>query len=383
VSSARSPSLEPLRILVVNWLDRENPLAGGAETHLHEVFGRLTARGHHVTALVSGWQGCARRAVLDGVEVHRAGRRYTFSAAAPRYFRRHLARTPFDVVVEDLNKIPVFTPYWVRAPVVLLVHHLFGGTAFQAAPFPVALATWVLERAVPHTFRSTPVIAVSNSTKLDLVRRGMSAERIRVIPNGIDLQWFSPAPQERAQRPTLLYLGRLREYKRVDLIVSAVGRLALRGIDVDLIIVGEGDERAPLERQVEELRLQDRVKIVGFVDEEEKLRLLRTAWIHVLTSSKEGWGISILEAAACGTPSVASDAPGLRESVLGGETGLLVPHGDVAALAAAIEGLVRDPSTRERAGARARAFAGRFSWDGAADGVEAVLREVVANRCPD
>jgi hypothetical protein len=162
VSSARSPSEGPLRILVVNWLDRENPLAGGAETHLHQVFGRLAGRGHEVTALVSGWPGCAPRTSLDGIDVHRAGGRYTFSAAAPRYCRRHLARARFDVVVEDLNKIPVFTPYWVRAPVVVLVHHLFGLSAFQAASLPVALTTWLLDRTVPWAFRRTPVIAVSD-----------------------------------------------------------------------------------------------------------------------------------------------------------------------------------------------------------------------------
>jgi glycosyltransferase involved in cell wall biosynthesis len=377
VSSAPGSATRPLRILVVNWLDRENPLAGGAETHLHEVFGRLASRGHHVAALVSGWPGCAPRASLDGIDVHRAGRRYTFSVEAPAYFRRHLSGQSFDVVVEDLNKIPVFTPLWVSSPVVLLAHHLFGATAFEAGPPAVAAATWLLERTVPWVYRRAPAIAVSESTKADLVRRGLRAERIRVVPNGIDLEWFSPAPQERAERATLLCLGRLRKYKRVDLVVSAVARLAADGTDVELLIVGDGDERGSLERQARQLGIEERVKQLGFVGEEEKLRLLRRAWLHVLTSSKEGWGISNLEAAACGTPSVSSDVPGLRESVLHGETGLLVPHGNVPALADAIGGLIRDPTARERLGRQARAFAERFSWNGSADGVEAALREVV------
>jgi glycosyltransferase involved in cell wall biosynthesis len=374
---------------VVNWLDRENPLAGGAEAHLHEVFGRLASRGHEVTALVSGWPGCAPRASLDGIDVHRSGGRYTFSLTAPRYFRRHLSARTFDVVVEDLNKIPVFTPLWsrdggrARAPVVLLVHHLFGRSAFQAAPLPVALVTWLLERTVPAAFRQAPVIAVSESTKLDLVARGMEADRIRVVPNGIDLDLFTPAPDRRAERPTLLFLGRLRKYKRVDLIVSAVGRLVARGIDVELEVVGDGDQRASLERQIRELGLDSRVRLLGFIDEDGKRDRLRRAWIHVLTSVKEGWGISNLEAAACGTPSVASDVPGLRESVVDGETGLLVPHGDVEALAEALERLIRDDATRERLARQSRAFAERFSWDAAADGVESVLRDVVAGRRPD
>jgi glycosyltransferase involved in cell wall biosynthesis len=388
VTSARGKDVRgerkgPLRILVVNWLDRENPLAGGAETHLHELFGRLARRGHDVTALVSGWPGCEPRASLDGIDVHRSGRRYTFSLTAPVYFRRELAAKGFDVVVEDLNKIPVFTPMWVRAPVVLLVHHLFGTSAFQAAPAPVAAVTWLLDQTVPTAFRSRPVIAVSESTKQDLVSRGMRSDRIHVVPNGIDLDYFSPAPAERASRPTLFVLGRLRRYKRVDLIVSAVARLAAEGTDVELLIAGDGDERRHLERQIRELHLADRVRLLGFIDERAKRDVLRRAWIHVISSSKEGWGISNLEAAACATPSVATDVPGLRESVVQGETGLLVPFGDVPALAAAIGTLVRDSAAREALGRKARIFAERFSWEAAADGVEGVLRDVQLRGRPD
>lgn len=366
-----------LRILVVNWLDRENPQAGGAETHLHEVFGRLARKGHEVTALVSGWPGCAPRATLDGIDVHRSGKRYTFSITAPRYYRKRLAERRFDVVVEDLNKVPLRTPRWTDAPVVLLIHHLFGTTAFQAAPFPVAMATWLLERDVPKVFKNVPTIAVSPSTKEDLVRRGMIPERIRVVPNGIDLAFFSPASTPRADRPTILFVGRLKRYKRVDLLVDAFALLASENADVELVIVGEGDQRGALEARIRRLGLWSRVRMLGFVPENEKREALRRAWIHVLTSPKEGWGITNIEAAACGTPSVASDSPGLRESVVDGRTGLLVPHGDVPALAAAIGSLLADGPLRERMGREGRAFAERFSWEASADGVERVLREVV------
>jgi glycosyltransferase involved in cell wall biosynthesis len=377
-SAAGAPdSVGPLRILVVNWLDRENPQSGGAETHLHEVFGRLASKGHRVTALVSGWPGGAPRATLDAIDVHRTGRRYTFSVAAPRYYGAHLASQGFDVVVEDLNKVPLFTPYWTTAPVVLLAHHLFGATAFQAGPAPVAALTWLLERPVPRAFRDHRAIAVSESTKEDLVRRGLRAESISVVPNGIDLEYFSPGAGPRAARPTVLFLGRLKKYKRVDLVIDAVALLAREGVQVDLLVVGEGEERSALEAQIARLGLSDRIRMPGFVSEAEKREALRTAWIHVLTSAKEGWGISNLEAAACGTPSVASDAPGLRESVVAGETGLLVPHGSVPALASALQGLLADGARRQKMGLQARAFAERFSWGAAADAMEAVLREVV------
>lgn len=346
---------------------------------MHEIFGRLASRGHDVTALVSGWRGCEPRARLDGIDVRRAGGRYTFSLAAPLYYRRHLASGGFDVVIEDLNKIPVFARYWVDAPVVLLAHHLFGTTAFQAGPFPVAAATWLLERPVPYVFRSTPAVAVSESTRADLVVRGLDADFIEVIPNGIDLDLYTPHPEgAEAARPTLLFLGRLKKYKRVDLVIEAVARLAAEGSEVELLVGGVGDQLGALRTLASQRGVAHRVSFLGFVTDEEKRRLLRDTWVHVLTSPKEGWGISNLEAAACGTPTVASDSPGLRESVIDGETGLLVPHGDVPALCEALGALLADADRRREMGRKARTFAEGFSWDASADAFEKTLRRVVA-----
>jgi len=368
-----------LRILVVNWQDRENPQAGGAEAHLHEIFGRLARRGHEVTLLVSGWRGAPRRARLDGMEVYRAGGRYTFSLAAPAAFRRHLVQRRFDVVVEDLNKVPLYTPLWTPGPVVLLVHHLFGATAFLEASPPVAAATWLLERGVPRVFRNAPTLAVSESTRQDLIARGLHARAIEVIPNGIDLDRFSPDPAvEKFPHPTLLYLGRLKRYKRVDLPIRAVARLREERLDVRFLVGGRGDHRRALEKLVSRLGLEDRVSFLGYVSEERKVELFRRAWVHVLTSPKEGWGIANLEAAACGTASVASDAPGLRESVVPGQTGFLVPHGDVERLAEALGTLLREPGVREGMSRRAAAFARGFSWDASAEAMEAYIRRVVA-----
>lgn len=376
-----SPAREakPLRILVVNWLDAENPQAGGAEEHLHEIFGRLATWGHDVTVLTSGWPGCAPRVTLNGMKIHRAGTRYTFSIAGPRYYRRRLAQGQFDVVVEDLNKVPVFSPFWTDAPTVLLAHHLFGTTAFQAGAFPLALGTWLLERLIPAVYRRTPAIAVSAGTKQDLVARGLEPKLIEVIPNGIELDKYTPDPtNHRSERPSLLFLGRLKKYKRVDLVLRALPAIVERGLDVELVVAGDGDQRAALEGAARRLGVQDRVSFLGFITEAEKLTRLRRAWLHVLTSPKEGWGISNLEAAACGTPTVASDSPGLRESVLDGETGLLVPHGDVDALAEAIATLLTDSDRREEMGRRARTFAEGFSWDASAKAVEVRLSRVVA-----
>jgi glycosyltransferase involved in cell wall biosynthesis len=361
---------------VVNWQDRENPLAGGAEIHLHQVFGRLADRGHDVTLLVSGFAGAAARTRLDGMDVHRTGGRHTFSLAAPRYYRRSLRGLGFDVVVEDLNKVPLFATFWVEAPLVLLVHHLFGATAFAEASLPIATATWLLERPVPRVYARVPVQAVSRSTADDLVARGLDRSQIVIIPNGIDLTVYQPDPGvPRFEQPTLLYLGRLKRYKRIDLILRAVRRLADEGIGAELLIAGTGDQEDALRRLASRLGLQSCVRLLGHVSEEEKLRLLRRAWVHVNTSTKEGWGISNLEAAASGTPTVASDSPGLRDSVIDQETGLLVGHGDVVGLAHQLRRLIEQPALRERLGQGARRFALTFTWDRSADLTEAHLRQ--------
>lgn len=284
------------------------------------------------------------------------------------------------MVVEDLNKTPLFTPRWTAGPVVLLVHHLFGASAFRSAGFPVALATWTLERPIPWVYRDVPVIAVSDSTRDDLVRRGLHGGRIEVIPNGVDTVRYSPDSAARFPEPTLLYLGRLKRYKRVDLILSAVHALVQRGIRVTLLVAGEGDDEARLRRIAAPLKEAGAVRFLGFVPDDEKVRLLRGAWIHVFTSAKEGWGITNLEAASCGTPSVASDSPGLRDSVIHGRTGFLVPHGDVAALADRVEALLHDGTLRATLGRAAREFALGLSWDATAERVAARLQGAVDSR---
>ena len=285
----------------------------------------------------------------------------------------------FDLVVEDLNKVPLFAPQWVGRPVVLLVHHLFGRTAFEEASVPVAAMTWLLERPLARAYRGLPVEAVSHSTADDLVARGLQRDRISVIPNGVDLELYRPDPAvARFDEPTVLYLGRLKRYKRVDLVIRAVHRLRQGGGALRLIVAGTGDDAPRLRALIAELGVADTVELAGFVSEERKIELFRRAWVHAFASPKEGWGISNLEAAACGTATVASDSPGLRESVVHERTGYLVPHGDVDALAARLGQVLGDPALRDRLGRQAREFAMGYSWEAAADRTEAHLRSLVA-----
>jgi glycosyltransferase involved in cell wall biosynthesis len=366
-----------VRILVVNWQDRENPLAGGAEIHLHEIFGRLATQGNDVSLLCGGWPGCPQRAVLDGIDVHRVGTRHTFPFLAYRYYRKHLGGAA-DILVEDVNKVPLYTPRWGAGHTLALVPHLFGGTAFQELPAPLAAAVWIAERPLGRVYRTTPFEAISESTAEDLAARGIPRQSIAVIYPGIDTEGYTPNEAERSPTPVFAYLGRLKRYKGVHLVIRAFAACNAPGAVLE--IAGAGDYRPALEELARSLDLGDRVRFLGRISEFEKLTLLRRAWALVFASPKEGWGITNLEAAACATPVVASNSPGIRESVRDGETGYLVPHGDIAAMAAAMHRLADSRTLVTELGIRARAFATSFTWDRAASETAEHLERVLANR---
>ena len=365
-----------MRILVLNWQDHENPQAGGAELHFREVFSRLVARGHSVDLLCSSWEKAPPRVTQEGVEVHRIGNRSSYPFFVRRYFEKNLRANNYDVVIEDLNKVPLYTPMWGVPKLVALVHHLFGATAFREAPAPLAAAVWLSERALGALYRKVPFQAVSVSTADDLVKRGIPRHAIRVIYNGVDSARLTPNPAERAQNPLFVYLGRLKKYKRVDVVIRAFAELNVP--EATLAIAGTGDYRAQLEGLVNSLGLSERVNFLGFISEEEKLHLLRRAWASTLASPKEGWGISNLEAAACATPVIAANSPGIRESVVDGETGFLVPPDDPSAMAGAMRGIVESRDLVDVLGGAGRLFAQNFTWDRAANDTLSHLEEVVS-----
>ena len=368
-----------MNILLVNWNDRENPHAGGAEIHLHEIFGRLVRLGHRVDLIASGWHGAPERAVVDGLSVRRVGGRLSFAVQARGAVRAALAERRHDVVVEDINKIPLFLAGMTRLPFCVVIPHLFGTTAFAEAAWPMALTVWGLEKGIPAAYRRAAFHAISDSTRDDLIARGIAAERITVIYPGVDAQWYHPDPgSPRAAAPTFLYVGRLKRYKGVDTALRAFA--AARRIRPDLAfdVAGQGDDLPRLRQLAAALGLDTAVRFRGFVAEVEKRELLRRAWAVVFPSPKEGWGISNVEAVACGTPALASDSPGLRESVRHGTTGYLVPHGDTGALTDRMLELAGDTSLVERLGRGARAFATTLSWDAAAASTERHLAAVIS-----
>jgi glycosyltransferase involved in cell wall biosynthesis len=372
-----------VNILLVNWQDLRNPHAGGAEIHLFELFARLAKRGHRVRLVCSGFHGAAAVEAVDGIEVHRRGGRHTFALEGRGAVSDALRDEPADVIVDDVNKLPLYTPTLTDRPVYAIIPHLFGTTAFHEVSWPMAATVWLAERAIPSVYSRAWFHAISDSTKADLVARGIAPERIVVVYPGVDSVHYSPDPATpRFDPPSFVYVGRLKRYKGVEILIDALAIARRERPDLTVDIAGNGDDRPRLERIARDRGVADAVRFRGFVDEAAKLSLLRGAVANVFPSPKEGWGITVMEAAACGTPSLASDSPGLRDSVRNGVTGHLVPHGDAAALARQMVRLAGDPDEVRRLGLAARRHAERLSWDVATDAVEVHLTELVAGADP-
>jgi glycosyltransferase involved in cell wall biosynthesis len=356
---------------LLNERDIRHPNAGGAEVHCFEVYRRLAARGDEITLLAAGFPGAPAEEIVQGIRVVRLGPRVAYYLQVAAAYRRLRRAAPFDVVNEQTNKFPYFARLWVHEPLVIWIHHLFGHLAFRQVAAPIALATFVAERMMPRIYRGLPVAAISPSTRDELVAKGFPAADVHVIPNAVDHTAYRPTSGPRAPVPTVVAVGRLEPAKGMHVLIDAVARLP----GVHLVIAGIGNAERDLRAQIARLGVGDRVELRGFVPEAEKIHLMQTAHVFASASAKEGWGLSVLEAGACGTPTVASDAPGLRDAVQHGTTGLLARTGDPASFATEIQRLLADPDARERFGRAAHARAAWFSWDATADAISALLDE--------
>ena len=363
-------------LFVLNERDPENPRAGGAEVHLFEILERLSARGFPVTMFCAGFPGAGSRARIRGVDVHRVGNRYSYYVRGPAAFRR-LARAMVGpaLLIETLNKLPFYGPLYSPIPEMAIVHHLFGTTAFRQVSFPIAAITYLAELGIPTVYRRVPMIAISPSTRDDLVHRGVPSTQVTISPCGIDQDVYRPGSGESG--PMILALGRIEHYKGFELVVEVMPRIVAAVPDARLVIAGRGDVVPALERQVATLGLGDHVEFAGFVDDDRKVELYRSARVFVNPSEKEGWGLTVIEANACGAPVVASDSPGLRDAVQRDRSGLLYPHGDAEACGDAILRVLQDPETWRRLRDGGIEWAATFSWDTAADQTEVVIADAL------
>jgi len=363
-----------VRILVLNWRDLTHPWAGGAELNLHEQARRWVAAGHQVTLFCGRYAGQSGDDWLDGVHVVRRGGRFTTYLWAAYAYLTRLARGT-DVILDLENGIPFFTPLYAPRPKVLLIHHIHQEQFNIEFSFPLnAIGRWLESRLMPLVYRRGRYIAISDTTRQGLIAMGVPNERIDVIPPGIDHSQFGPGAAK-SRDPTILYVGRLKAYKRVDVLVRLMPRVLEQVPDARLIVLGRGEMESRLKRQAHDLGLDGHAVFKGFVEEAEKVRLLQRAWVNVIPSVNEGWGISAIEANACGTPCVAFRVPGLSDSIRDGETGRLVQS--EGEMAEAIISMLLDPEYSQELGEGGLRWAHTFGWENTAARTLGVLERAV------
>ena len=365
--------LDGARIVVLNWRDIEHPQAGGAEQYMHQIARRWVEVGAHVTWLTARGPGQSRHAVIDGIEVVRSGGALSiYPLTALALLRRY---GKIDYVVDCQNGIPFFSPLFVEreVPVVQVVHHVHQDQfAMRFGPVLAAVGRFLEGRGTQAVYGARPIAAVSPSTRQELRRRLKFRGPIHIVPNG-----NSSTPEVRSPRdpePTITIVARLVPHKRVDVLLAqlAVTAAAVPNLRVD--IVGDGPERVRLATLSAELGLSDVVTFHGFQPDAVRDELLRRAWLTMSTSSHEGWGLSIVEAAAHGVPTIALRAPGVRDSVVNGSTGWLVD--EVGQFGAAAAMALRELGDEERAREvteACQAWARCFTWDRSAGLLAGVL----------
>lgn len=355
----------PRRLLAVNFRDPAHPEAGGAELHLEHILLEAQRQGWEVTWLVSGFKGGPPESEHKGMRVVRRGDWWDFNLLVPGVLRREFsgANQP-DLVVEDINKVPCFCAQWTKAPVAVIVPHLFGHTAFREANPLIATYVVTLEKLIPAAYARSPFLVISESTRDDLIARGVRRERITVVHCGLDHERYRHDPAVgKSPEPTIVYVGRLRRYKGISWVMRALPRVRERVSDARLVVIGEGPDHSRLLHEARTLGVSNAVSFRGFLPWREKVRTMQEAWCVVQPSPKEGWGLTVVESGACGTAVVAADSPGLRDSVRRDETGLLVPYDDDAAMSGALLRVLEDAALRERLADAGRAWAARFRWD--------------------
>ena len=348
------------RIEIVAWRDLDHPEAGGSEIHAARIAERWAAAGIDVVLVASRAPGAQRVVSRDGYHVSRpAGRYSVFPYVGAAGLARRRGRP--DGTVEVWNGMPFFCPVWARHPRAVFLHHVHDGMWDLVLPAPMATVGKLIERRLaPSLYRGTPVVTLSESSRqgiLDLL--GLDPSQVTVVQPGVDDR-FTPGGK-RDGDPLLLAVGRLVPYKRFDLLVGILARLKERHPRLQAVIAGEGSERATLERLITTHGAQQWLRLPGRIDDQTLLDLYRRACVLLSTSAYEGWGLTISEAAACGTPAVVSPIAGHIDAVQDGVSGFLAEPGPE--IEAAVHTILSNEIVRRRLERGAVARSRQLTWD--------------------
>lgn len=336
---------------------------GGAEVHLHEIFRRVAKMGNSVTLVAHKFPGSENEEIIDGIKLIRIGNKYLFDKQFRRYYKSFLVNEDYDIIVDDISKIPLNIPAYTDKPVVGILHHIHGNSLYKEIPSPLAYYIISRERQIPKFYKNSGIFTVSESTTSELVNLGFDKNKTAILYNGIDQNLFKQISVTKSEEPLITYVGRIKNYKNINKIIDAIDLLKNDIPNIKLIIGGKGDYSDKLKEKVSRLKLKKYVVFKGFLSEKEKAELLAKAWLFVTMAEKEGWGITVIEAASVKTPAIGSDVPGLRDSIKNNETGFLVPLGNSSVLSEKIKEILSDKLELKKLSDNAFEWSKNYTWD--------------------
>lgn len=349
-----------MKILFLNWRDIKNPKAGGAERVTHEISKRWVKEGHEVILFTASFPNCLAEEVIDGVKVIRYGRQWSVHWYAFRYYQKNL-KGKIDVVIDEVNTIPFFTPLFVKERKIVYFNQLAREIWFYESKFPINLLGFLFEPLYLQIYRKTKAMVISSSTKKDIARFGI--KNAEIFPMAIDFDNEQQFINEKEKELTMIFVARLVKSKQPEEAIKALALILKTVPNAKLWMVGSGEEKylMKLKQLAADLNVTSKLKFFGFVNEDEKFSLMSKAHLILVTSTKEGWGLIVTEANAVKTPAIVYNVDGLRDTVKDKVTGLIVsPNPD--SLASAVLNLWENKNEFKKFQTASQKDSQSYSW---------------------
>ena len=344
-----------MNILWLSWRDIKNPDSGGAEKVAIEVASRFVREGSKVTIYTSSFTGAKPQEVLKGVKIFRRGNRLTCRLFAFLYY---LKNKDFDLIIDEINTIPFFTPLYAKQKSICLIHQLAKEYWFTHTIWPINQLGYILEPFWLKLYKKRPTFALSSSTKADLIKLGF----INVIKYNIGLDFMSRAITKKDNQ--VIFLGRIVRAKGVEDAIKAFKIIHNRLPAYKLIIVGRGDSKYinELKKLTRILGLGKVVQFTGYVSDKEKIAVLQKSKVTLIPSIREGWAIVATESnALCSIP-IAYNVPGLKNAIKNGQTGFLVKNNPSELAKSAIR-VIKNEKLRKKLAENGYRQSTDYSWE--------------------
>jgi glycosyltransferase involved in cell wall biosynthesis len=356
-----------MKILWLAHRDTRHPQAGGAERTIHEIGGRLAQRGHTVEVLTGGWSSLVDKEAQGNLHIHRYRGRFLPHIFLPVFLGEN---RDSDVIVDDLgHAAPWFSPWFSRTPCIVFFRHLHARTLQGQVGFPLGPFLKIMESNYSRIYPSSPFVTESGTSMADLLSLGIAESRIYRIPPGVDTSLFKPG--KLSDKPRIAYFGGLRKYKQPTHAIRLMKSLGSKGIDAELMVMGDGPELETMKQLAQDLGVKDKVRFMGRIEREELAQVVGSSWVSIHASVSEGWCYSAMEAAACGVPTVGYRIPGLVEAVDDGKTGILVDLNDLEGLSSAVVKVISGVDSWR---AICRAHANKFTWENTTSSWETLMK---------